>query len=145
MAKSKKELDKDMMFQKIMPALSENPFSGGNALANINSKSMGSASVLESRLFARREDYETGVGAATVNAMEEYVLRHADSVIQRFKLCRCDRCRRDVAAHALNNLPPKYVEATADEIAKAIDEVPQSTVLDVLVKAALYVRSNPNH
>ena len=27
MAKSKKELDKDLMFAKIMPALSDNPFS----------------------------------------------------------------------------------------------------------------------
>jgi len=144
-AKSKKELDKDMMFQKIMPALSENPFSGGNALVNINSKSPDVPAVLGSKLFARRKDFDPGVGAATVNAMEEYVLRHADSVIQRFKLCRCDRCRRDVAAYALNNLPPKYVEATAEEISKAIDEIPQSEVLGVLVKAALYVRSNPNH
>jgi len=134
-----------MMFQKIMPALNENPFSAGNALMNISSRKAGSASVLKSRLFARREGCDAGTGAATVNAMEEYVLRHVDTVIQRFKLCKCDRCRRDVAAYALNQLPPKYVEATAEGIAKAIDEVPQSAVLDVLVKAAIYVRSNPNH
>ena len=30
MAKSKKELDKDLMFAKIMPALSDNPFSDVN-------------------------------------------------------------------------------------------------------------------
>lgn len=143
MAKSKKELDKDMMFLKIMPALSENPFTAGNALTTLDSKGSGSPSVLKSRLFARREGGEPGV--ATVNAMEEYVLGNVDLVMQRFKLCKCDKCRRDVTAYALNNLQPRYVEATADEIAKAISEVPQGMLLDVLVKAALYVRSNPNH
>jgi len=144
-AKSKKELDKDLMFQKIMPALNESPFSALNTLLNSSSGKPESVSVLKSRLFARAQDYEEEGNVAAVNAMEEYVLRHIDSVMQRFKLCKCDRCRRDVALYALNNLPPKYVEARAGAISDAVNEVSQGVIMDVLVKAAIYVRSNPNH
>ena len=44
-----------------------------------------------------------------------------------------------------NNLTPVYVEATAESIVKAMKEVPQNNVINMLVKAAIYVRSNPNH
>jgi len=143
-AKSKKELDKDLMFQKIMPALGENPFTAGSARKS--GASQGERAVaLRSKLFARREDYEEGVYVATVNAMEEYVLRHVDAVMKRFRMCKCDRCRRDVIAYALNNLTPVYVDATSESVNDAIKDIPQSTVLNMLVKAAVYVRSNPNH
>jgi len=144
-SKSKRELDKDLMFQKIMPALSENPFSAGSAMRDKGSEGRESVSALRSRLFARREDFEEGVYVATVNAMEEYVLRHVDAVMKRFRLCKCDKCRRDVVAYALNNLAPVYVDATSESVINAMNDIPQSTVLNMLVKAALYVRSNPNH
>lgn len=145
MAKSKRELDKDLMFQKIMPALSENPFTAGNSPKGGDSQGEENVSVLRSKLFARREDYEEGISVATVNAMEEYVLRHVDAVMKRFRLCKCDKCRCDVVAYALNNLSPVYVDASTESVISAIKDIPQSTVLNMLVKAALHVRSNPNH
>ncbi len=44
-----------------------------------------------------------------VNVMELLVEESADRYIRMFGLCDCARCRADVIAAALTNLPPKYI------------------------------------
>ncbi|WNX84786.1 late competence development ComFB family protein [Agathobaculum sp. NTUH-O15-33] len=207
MAKSKKVLDRDMMFRKIMPALADNPFSAPVTEASLlgeepdapapqpepeaapapepaavpeaapepvvpapakpkpaakpRCKTLAEApftqtapapeesdelSVLRARLFARSDNAEAGLEqVSTVNLMESLVLRHLDTVIQRFNCCRCDRCRRDVAACSLNHLPPKYVVADPDRLDSMAETIPAKTVYDALIKAVLKVRANPHH
>lgn len=44
------------------------------------------------------------------NYMEELVICVLDEILARQEIgCKCQRCRLDIAALALNNLPPKYV------------------------------------
>ena len=44
-----------------------------------------------------------------INVMHELVDDKVDKYIEMFGLCNCSRCRRDVIALALNNLPTQYV------------------------------------
>lgn len=206
MAKSKKVLDRDMMFRKIMPALADNPFSApvtesallgeapdapapqpepaadpvpaaettpepeapkpeapaaAKSAAKTRRKTLADApftqsppapeesdelSVLRARLFARSDNGEAGFKqVSTVNLMESLVLRHLDTAIQRFSCCRCDRCRRDVAACTLNHLPPQYVVADPDRLDAMSAAIPSKIVYDALIKAVLKVRANPHH
>ncbi|NLH00513.1 MAG: late competence development ComFB family protein [Clostridiales bacterium] len=141
MAKTKKELDKDLMFSKIMPALTSNPFSSAVPPSHDddeNGKDVLSA--LREKLFARSSDYIESETIATINIMENLVLRKVDSVISRFNVCACDRCRCDVCACALNMLPPRYIVAKPETIEKAESEIPEKMVMDALIKAVIQVR-----
>lgn len=57
-----------------------------------------------------------------VNLMEQLVADRLDEVFSKFNCCRCDKCRRDVAAMALNSLTPKYVVAEPDSIPSLLQE-----------------------
>ncbi|MGI5978978.1 MAG: late competence development ComFB family protein [Oscillospiraceae bacterium] len=147
MAKTKKELDKDLMFSKIMPALSDNPFTAPIAAPSRAEKSedQDALSALREKLFARSSEYIESETIATINVMENLVLKKVDQVIARFNVCTCDRCRCDICACALNILPPRYIVAKPDVIAKAEQEVPDKMVMDALIKAVIKVRSHPRH
>lgn len=143
MAKSKKELDKDLMFSKIMPALEGNPF---RAITSSDIPSGDDAiSALRDKIFARSTDFSEPDSVATINIMENMVLRNVDTVMQRFNVCGCDRCRCDICACALNQLPTKYIVAKKEKILKAESEIDQKAVIDALIKAVIQVRSHPRH
>lgn len=147
MAKSKKELDKDLMFSKIMPALSDNPFTAP-AAAHIPAEEpedTDALSALREKLFARSSDYVESETIATINVMENLVLKKVDQVMARFNVCTCDRCRCDICACALNILPPRYIVASQSAIAKAEEEIPEKMIMDALIKAVIKVRAHPRH
>ena len=147
MAKSKKELDKDLMFSKIMPALSDNPFTAP-AAAHIPAEEpedTDALSALREKLFARSSDYVESETIATINVMENLVLKKVDQVMARFNVCTCDRCRCDICACALNILPPRYIVASSSAIAKAEEEIPEKMIMDALIKAVIKVRAHPRH
>lgn len=160
--KKQKESDKDLLFNKLLPALNENPFSATydsdsantptfkdteedmSALDPDISDTPDSLSALHSRLFARTSSYDTSC-FATINIMESLVLKYIDRAIQRFNACGCDRCKCDVAAYSLNNLPPKYIVASPSKVEEAEKEIPQKMVMDALVNAVIHVRTHPRH
>ena len=146
MAKSKKELDKDLMFSKIMPALEGNPFSTVSPVPGKAADAPGDAiSALRDKIFARSSDFSESDSLATINVMENLVLRNVDTVMQRFNVCGCDRCRCDICACALNQLPAKYIVAKKEKLLKAESEIDQKTVMGALIKAVIQVRSHPRH
>ncbi len=99
---------------------------------------------LRSRLFARTET-PTGSTHTTTNLMESLVLKYLDEVVDKFNLCKCDRCRCDVAAHALSNLNPKYIVGDSGYLNEIVEEIRNEEVLAALTRAALKVRMNPRH
>ncbi len=143
MASAKKAIDKDALFQKILPAIEENPFS---ALQNepITPLPPDELSALRDKLFGRA-DKSTPTSISTVNVMETLVLRQLDAVIRKFNVCGCDRCRCDIAAIALNLLPPRYVVTQHHRMEQVLEEIPQKDVTDALIKAVIKVRSHPRH
>lgn len=133
------------MFSKIMPALSDNPFTAPVAIPTEEPEDTDALSALREKLFARSSEYVESETIATINVMENLVLKKVDSVIARFNVCTCDRCRCDICACALNNLPPRYIVAKPELIAKVEAEVPEKLVMDTLIKAVIKVRSHPRH
>lgn len=152
MTKAKNDTDKDLLFSKLLPALNNNPFSTtyqGNATPTEPVQENASAdddplSSLRKKLFARSAEGITDSFVA-INIMEHLIPKYIDQAIRRFNACSCDRCRCDVAAQALNNLPPKYVVANPKDIIVDEDPVLVKQIMDALVNAVIYVRSHPNH
>ncbi len=154
MAKSKKELDKDLMFQKIMPAIADNPFSTvyhANHQNEDGTFSMPSTDendafqTLRKKVFSSTYMCETPQNVTVINIMENLVLGYLDSAMAKFNVCTCDKCKCFVAAYTLNLLEPKYVAGTQDELRTAESEIPQKTITDALIKAVIYLRTNKQH
>lgn len=145
MAGRKKELNKELLLQKLLPALQDGAPAAALPASPAVPRDDSAFSALHSKLFARTEGGHNQETVAAINVMETLILRHMDAVIQRFNACSCDRCRCDVAACALNRLPPKYVIATPARLVQAEREIPLNTVMDALIKAVIAVRANPRH
>ncbi len=140
---AKKAIDKDALFQKILPALEDNPFSM-MLPEQVDPPSPDALAALRERLFARPERSDPNL-VSTINVMETMVLRQLDAVIDKFNVCSCDRCRCDVAAYALNLLPPRYVVTSCKYLDEVVAEIPSREVTEALIKAVLRVRQHPRH
>lgn len=82
------------------------------------------------------------------NYMEEIVFDMLDDILHDMNVCTCDRCRVDVAAKALNDLPPQYVVTRKGEVFSKINNLRAQFEVDVIsaiTKAAILVKRNPNH
>jgi competence protein ComFB len=88
-----------------------------------------------------------------VNYPELAVKELIDDVLNQYaqnnaNVCRCKRCKNDIMALALNNLPPKYVVTDHGQIyTKAIyDQVGgKAQVIAALTSAIQKVHHNPRH
>lgn len=86
--------------------------------------------------------------ACLKNFMEEIVLSQIKDVLDDINVCTCDKCRMDIAALALNSLPPKYIVSEKGEVYSKINRLMQQFEVDVLAaitKAAIVVKRNPRH
>jgi len=83
------------------------------------------------------------------NIVENLVWESLDGVlVSKAGACQCEKCRADIAAFALNHLPPKYVVTDMGEtIARAgsLDNKVRIAVLVALAEAVELVSSNPRH
>lgn len=82
------------------------------------------------------------------NYMEEIVHEMIDDILKDMSACRCERCRIDVAAKALNDLPPQYVVTRKGEVYSKINNLRAQFEVDVIAaitKAAILVKRYPNH
>lgn len=82
------------------------------------------------------------------NYMEEVVYSYLDFVLKDINMCKCEICKLDVAAKALNGLPSKYIVTKKGEIYSKIDNLKFQFEVDVILaitKAAVLVKRNPRH
>jgi competence protein ComFB len=80
--------------------------------------------------------------------MEEIVLSAMQDILRDIKVCTCERCRYDIAAKALNDLPPQYIVTQKGVIYSKINNLKSQFEVDVIsaiTKAAILVKRNPNH
>jgi hypothetical protein len=82
---------------------------------------------------------------AVVNTMEAAVLGKLDSVLERFSCCRCDRCKKDIVALALNKLPPRYKVLAEGQPQPDLDPQTNAQVVAAMIQAVIKVRANPRH
>ena len=82
------------------------------------------------------------------NVMQALVEDKADKYIKMFGLCNCSRCRIDVVALALSNLPPKYVVAKPHELIPRLSIYEQkfsAAVVTQVMSACRKVLERPHH
>ena len=82
------------------------------------------------------------------NVMQTLVEDKADKYIKMFGLCNCNRCRIDVIALALSNLPPKYVVAKPHELIPRLSMYEQKysvVVVTQVMSACRKVLDRPHH
>lgn len=82
------------------------------------------------------------------NYMEEIVFNHMDDILKDVDMCKCDTCRLDIAAKALNQLPPKYFVSKKGEVYSKINNLKiqfEVDVISAITRAAELVRKNPRH
>ncbi|HHW60856.1 MAG TPA: late competence development ComFB family protein [Syntrophomonadaceae bacterium] len=86
---------------------------------------------------------------AIYNVVEQVVWSHLDKVMaQKANICCCELCRDDIAAWALNQLPPRYVTTALGEAyirAEFLDKQLELDVIVALTAAVEQVSANPRH
>ena len=147
MAKSKKEFDKELLYKKLMPSNFKATKNSSDSVEDESAFPAGHDLPASSRIPYRDISLPLMDNQPTVlvNLMENMVLEQLDSVMTRFHSCKCDRCKKDIAALALNKLPPKYVVLKKDQIPPDPDRQTSTQVMTAMIQAALQVRSNPRH
>lgn len=82
------------------------------------------------------------------NMMELIVEDELDSVAIGMGCCLCEQCRNDIAALALNRLPPQYVVTRAGGAIRKADTMRIQHLTDVrtaLIQAAVVIKQSPRH
>lgn len=82
------------------------------------------------------------------NMMETIVEEELKAMGPGLDCCMCEQCRNDIAAWALNQLPPRYVVTRAGGAISKADTMRIQHLTDVrtaLVQAAQLVKEQPRH
>ena len=83
------------------------------------------------------------------NVMEEIVWENIGRVLREVPdVCRCQKCRNDIAAYALNHLKPLYATTHKGEIISKASTLETQQYLDVIAALTMAVKQvgkNPRH
>lgn len=152
MSRTKKEIDKELMYKKLMPsalrtvreqeAEEARPESGSPAYVPPASPAPVQKTPEPRRVAVPSLDNRR---MAVVNTMESRVLDKLDEVLERFSCCRCDRCKKDIVALALNKLPPQYMVLAEGQPEPDTDPQTNAQVVTAMIQAVIKVRANPRH
>lgn len=151
MAKLKKEIDKDSLYKKLMPSnfkpVKNLLDQAEEETDNLPMDEYPELSESQHKITSRFVNVPLMDSQKTelVNLMENAVLDKYDTVMSRFNCCKCDRCKKDIIALALNKLPPKYAVLTEGQFVPDVDQQLSSQVLTAMIQAVLKVRANPRH
>ncbi len=91
---------------------------------------------------------DTDEGFTCFNVMQALVEAKTDKYIKLFGLCPCPRCRTDVVALALTNLPAKYLVATSKEMVPLLsvyESQYSAAVISQVMNACKKVMAHPRH
>lgn len=82
------------------------------------------------------------------NLIEEVVVSSVGEYLQKEGICDCEQCKLDVAALALNNLPPRYVVTNRGASYAKADMLDMQKYIDIvgaITKAIKLVKEHPRH
>ena len=150
MARSKKDIDKELMYQKLMPSHAKQRTDAEKKTEPVISKPVQAAPKAPTE-HVPQKPHKVHVPALdshrteVINVMEEIVISKLDSVLSRFRCCRCDRCKKDIIALALNKLPPKYRVLDQGQVPPDIDAQTNAQVVTAMIQAVIQVRAKPRH
>lgn len=175
MARTKKEFSKEAMYKKIMPSMlrgtednneNKNDLSNSNYDEKINDEIDSDIEAVDDTIIDDTsiiidEKINSVHGTSdnnanniyddektTVNFIEILVRDKLESVLNKFKCCKCQSCKNDIVVIALNNLPVFYFSGNKKEIEEALEEFKLSNNIDVvteIIKAIILVRKKEKH
>lgn len=82
------------------------------------------------------------------NITEMLVEQKLDALLQKEDCCKCDKCREDMIAYALNQLNPHYVSTDTGHLitkAKVLSIDYDVEIVTALTKAIGIISQNPRH
>lgn len=83
------------------------------------------------------------------NHMEDMVEDILENLLsERNDICKCQKCKLDITALALNKLPAKYVVTERGRVYSKLAELELQLKVDVLrelIKAMELIKNNPRH
>lgn len=83
------------------------------------------------------------------NVLEEIVAASIDEMLKEEEgVCRCEVCRNDMIAYALNKLPPLYVNSYRGEAlnkSKILETQFKADIITAVCRAIETVKVNPRH
>ena len=82
------------------------------------------------------------------NLMEVVVSHAIDDIRKHYEFCNCEQCRLDIAALALNIIPPRYVVSSKVDSYGRADLLAMQKDLDILgtvLDAVKTVQKKPRH
>lgn len=82
------------------------------------------------------------------NIMEKIVEEEYDRLADTLPGCKCEQCKYDTIAMALNLVAPKYITTLRGELFTKLEYVDyqcHSNVIVALTKAAEIIAANPGH
>lgn len=82
------------------------------------------------------------------NMMETIVEDEIDIMAPGLDCCLCEQCRSDIAALALNHLPPQYVVTRLGSAIRKMDAMRIQHLTDVrtaVIQAAEIIKKDPRH
>ncbi|MDF9409248.1 MAG: Late competence development protein ComFB [Pelotomaculum sp. PtaB.Bin013] len=84
-----------------------------------------------------------------VNVMEILVRETIDDILRNYQeICKCERCKLDMAAIALNKLSPSYVVTAEGEVLLRVGSLKQQNKVDIIrvvTEAIDIVSKKPHH
>lgn len=153
MSKTKKEIDKDIMYGKIMPSAKRNTAS--ITTADYSERDEGAAIKMLENETAKHTpamlidknglEVKSEHSTLVVNLQEYLIMDKLEAAFAKFNCCKCERCKKDVVALALNKLPPAYVVIEQSELDAELEKHNLPAVSTALIQAILKVRANPRH
>lgn len=136
--KMKKDFDKEQMYSKIMPSF-----------AAVQTQQRPEPPQESEPEPAPREPQRiVGPKYLLRNYMEDIVLEKIGHTMNMLKACTCERCKKDIMALALNELPTAYRTVSPDEVEAAVRALRSGAEVKVsaaLIKAVQTVKANPRH
>lgn len=81
-----------------------------------------------------------------INIKEVMISHKIDEVLEKFNCCKCDSCKLEITAIALNRLTPLYTICHNEkEIEDAVPYAEYSKITSALINAIITIRANPVH
>ncbi len=82
------------------------------------------------------------------NIMEDIVSERLEVILKNMDCCKCEQCKTDMKALALNAIKPKYANTLTGELYGRVDTLLLQNSIDIdiaITKAVSLVASMPNH
>jgi len=153
---SKREINKELMFNKIMPTRLLDNFDNFDDFDEDSTKDFyttltqdenNQVDIIDNNASNISEIKKTDNTNQIVltNIIEKIVMSKIDRALEKFKICKCYFCKQQIIARTLNELMPKYVLLKEDEIDEFVAHEDDTEVVSMLVKTIINVKSNPIH